>query len=247
MSKIKYMMTSLFIFFTATSIVGAATCGYEEQAKLNNEIGKIVVDYEVKTEVVETDDVPDAYLGTEEAQDFVLTNEYIQINILNLTENLYVEVTNDYNSDRLIFNYSDAKDGIVSFEWRNLDEVVNFTVVVRASSNTGCVGSTLWTINKTIPRYNDYSEYAICATIPDYYLCQRFVTSTRVPFGEFWDKVNKESAKVEEKRKEANKPWYQKIGDFIVNNKTIFIAGGVILVGSLGAVIIIRKRRSDGK
>ena len=30
---------------------------------------------------------------------------------------MYVEVTNDYNDDRTVYQYKDAKDGNISFDW----------------------------------------------------------------------------------------------------------------------------------
>ena len=43
--------------------------------------------------------ISDALIGTEYEDTYEATTEYIQVNILNLTENMYVEVTNDYNDD----------------------------------------------------------------------------------------------------------------------------------------------------
>ena len=247
MSKIKYMMTSLFIFFTATSIVGAATCGYEEQAKLNNEIGKVVVNYEIKEAVVPDAPIPDAIIGTEEADNYVATTEIIQVNILNITENIYVEVANDYNDDILIFNYNDTVDGVVSFDWIDVDTVVNLTVTIKASDKTGCANSELWIIKKTLPRYNDYSDYSVCTIVPDYYLCQRYVTFSKIDFFDFWDKVNREVEKTETLEEEKNKSWWDKTIDFLDKYKVIFITGGVILVGTTSIILVTKKVRRDSK
>lgn len=245
--KIFFVISLFAIVF---NVKGATTCGYEEKAKLNNEVANLKANYEIKTRVLDESeyDIPDALLGTEAEKTYVATTEYIQVNFLNLTENMYVEVSNDYNKDVKIINYSDTNNGTITFDWSEIYDLVTFTFQVYASDNTGCKGSKLKKITLALPRYNDYSTYGMCNNLPDFYLCQKYVTYEEVGFDVFVSTMFKEVDKKiekENKEKEENSKWYNQIKNFIVEHKTPFIIGGIVLVvgGSATAFIIIKRRR----
>lgn len=241
------IITFLSLFLLTN--VNAATCGYEEKAKLNNEITNVKANYEIKERVMNKDEytISDALIGTEYEDTYEATTEYIQVNILNLTENMYAEVTNDYNDDKAIYQYSDTKNGNISFDWHEIDELVTYTIKVYASSATGCEGTILKTLYQALPRYNDYSTYDICKNIPDSYLCQRYVTYENIGFDVFTGRIYKEVEKKIQKEEETkeNEKWYKKVQNFIVKHKVPFIIGGTILVVAVGSTtyIIIKKRR----
>lgn len=96
----KFRKVSLFMlsFVILMSVPKAATCSYEEQAKLNNEASNVKANYEIKERILNKDeyDIPDGI----ENEEFVAKTDYIQVNILNLTKNIYVEVTNNINDDK---------------------------------------------------------------------------------------------------------------------------------------------------
>lgn len=251
MGRIKRLTFLISIFLVGMIVPNAATCNYTERAVLNSEIANIKANYEIKERVLDSSEysLPDSSLGTEEEETYVATTEYIQVNILNLTENVYIEVSNDVDSDVIVYNYSDTTDGNITFNWEELGTIITYTIKVYASSNTSCEGTSLKTIYLTLPRFNDYSEYALCALVPDYYLCERYVTYEEIEFNEFYESVTAEIAKTEEEEPatEEEQEWYEEVGDFITNYKVIFIVGGVCLVVAVGiavAIIIRRRRRS---
>lgn len=230
--------------------VNAATCGYEEKAKLNNEITNVKANYEIKERVMNKDEytVPDAIAGTEYEDSYVATTEYIQVNILNLTENMYVEVTNDYDNERKVYQYSDTTNGNISFDWHQIGDLVTYTIKVYASSTTSCSGTILKTITQKLPRYNEYSDYNVCDGFSKYYLCQRFVTYEPVDFETFSNKISTEIEKKIKKDEEVNgDKWYNEVIKFISDNKVWFITGGIILVVGIGSTtfIIIKNRRRE--
>ena len=231
--------------------VNAATCGYEEKAKLNSEITNVKTNYEIKERVLDKSEysVPDSLVGTEYEDTYVATTEYIQVNILNLTENMYVEVTNDYNDERVVYQYSDTTKGNISFNWERIIKLVTYTIKVYASDETGCSGTLLKTITQKLPRFNEYSDYSVCNNLPDYYLCQRFVTYEPVDFGTFSKRMTTEVEKKLQKDEEEkeNEKWYNKVIKFVSDNKVWFITGGIILIIGAGTTtfIIIKKRRRD--
>lgn len=247
MTRLRYLLALSFAFIGIMS-VNAATCGYEEKAKLNSESANVKANYEIKQRILDKSEYtpPDSIIGTDEEETYVATVDYIQVNILNLTENMYVEVTNDYDKNKVTYNYSDAQDGNITFNWEDIDSLVTYTIKVYASSNTGCADTVLKTLYLPLPRYNEYSSYDRCTLIPDYYLCQRYVNFDPVDFGDFTQKTDEQIEKLDETgtSDEPNQKWYQKVGDFVAKHKVAFISGGIVLIVAAGttAVIVIRRR-----
>lgn len=245
MGRFRKMSLFMLSFMMLTANPKAATCGYEEQAKLNNEAANVKANYEIKERILEPGeyDIPD---GIEDG-DYVAKTDYIQVNILNLTENMYAEATNDVNRDVKKFNYSDTQNGNISFNWSELDTMATYTIKIYASDKTSCERSPLKTLYVSLPRYNDYSTYEICKQVPDYYLCQRYVTYDSVGYDTFFTRVQEQIDKKnkEEEENRQNNKWYKKVANFIVEHKVPFIIGGVtlVVVASGATIIIIKKRR----
>ena len=246
MGKIKKAIIFSMLFLFSTS-VKAETCGYEEKAKLNNEAANVKVNYEIKQRQLDKNNYnpPDAIVGTEDEANWNPIVDYFQVNILNLTENIYVEVKNDQNNETTKYYYNNSQDGKIAIDWLNLENVAKFTITVKSTDASGCTDRTLKTLNLTLPRYNEYYEYSLCQSIPDYYLCQKYVTFDEVKLGYFTKKVYEEIDKKNQKEIEKNLKWYEKAWNFIKDHKVAFITGGVIIVaaGATITVVIIRKRR----
>ena len=250
MGKFRKFILSILSFVLIIGNAKAAACDYEEKAQLNKEAANVKANYEIKERILDPSEytIPDAILGTEAEATYVAKTDYIQVNILNITKNMYVEVTNDKNSESKTYTYADVKDGNISFDWYNIGELVKYTIKVYASSETGCNGNTLKTLYVSLPRYNDYSTYNICSKVPEYYMCQEYVTYEDTGYSTFVKRVKEEVTKKEEKEKEEQErksKWYNKMFDFIKDHKTAFIVGGITLVVVAGGAtyIIIKKRR----
>lgn len=251
MSKYKYALFLILTFGLFTLSVSAATCSYEERAELNSEISNITANYEVITIELENSEPPDALLETEEEENYVSTTDALQVNILNLTENVYAVVTNNYNDEELTYHYSDTDNGNVAIVWRELGELVTFTIQIYSSDATSCADTLLRTLRVSLPRYNEYAAtFAICEQVPDYYLCQRYVYYDEIEFGEFMDRVTAEIERVNQEAEENKDDltWYEEIGHFISENRTPIIIGVVvvlIITGVIVVVVIRRRRRSE--
>ena len=244
----KSIVVALSSLFLLTN-VKAVTCGYEEKAKLNNEIANVKTNYEIKERILDKSEysIPDSLVGTEYEENYVAKTDYISVNVLNLTENMYVDVTNDYDNAQKIYQYSDTTNGNLSFDWYEVKEIVTYTIKVYTSNTTGCSGELLKTLTVKLPRFNEYSDYSICENFPDYYLCQRYVTYEKVEFDSFASRMATEIEKKyqEENEEKENSKWYKKVGEFISKHKLVFITGGVVLISAAGIAtfIIIKKRR----
>ncbi len=97
MGRLRDLALFMGVFFFLTNGALAATCNYEEKAKLNNEVANIKVNYEILQKELDRAGYtpPDALLGTDEYDTWVPVVDYFQINVLNLTENFYLEVKNN--------------------------------------------------------------------------------------------------------------------------------------------------------
>ena len=252
MSKFKYLILTLLIFVFGITPVGAI-CNYKEQARLNREVSNVKVSYEVVTKPYADQSLCYPPEDIENPEDYLCKGEFIQINILNINENMIVNVENDTYDNSFRYSYEDTDSGTLSFVLTNdnnlevsyNEDVVEYTIEILASSETGCEGSGLRTIYLTVPRYNIYSNVAPCDEMSDYYLCQKYVTYPEVTYEQFSETIANEIAEREGQKEEELK-WYQKIWEFVVEHKTAFIAGGIIIVvagGGTAAYIIIRRRR----
>ncbi len=246
MGRLRELALFMFLFLIFSGNVLAESCNYEQKAKLNNEVANVKVNYEIlqrDMNETEREGIDIRYFSDD--PNYIPKVDYFQINVLNLTENFYIEMKNEVTGETSTYTYANTENGKLAIPYNDFSQVTKFTFVVKSSDVSGCAGDSFRTIYLTLPRYNEYSEYTLCDGLSDYYLCKDYVTFDEVEFEYFVGKVNKEIEKKETKEIEKNLKWYEKAGNFIVKHKVAFITGGVIVVagGAITAVVIIRKRR----
>lgn len=251
MTKCKYLLLIVLLFSVFINPV-SALCNYEEQAALNKEVANVKASYEISKEEISKD----RCMPLEDAVDkenYKCYSEFMKINILNISENMKLEISDDIYKTKRVFTFDDTDNGTLSIylldengnrvEYNN--SIINYTIKILASNETGCEGSTLRTIYLTLPRYNLYSKVDLCSELADYSLCQQYVTYSEISYEQFSESIAKELAKREEKSEEESK-WYQKVWEYVVEHKTAFIIGGVLVVVATGGTItyiVIRRRR----
>lgn len=251
MIKMKYVICVLLSSLIGTSFVGAATCDTDEKASLNNLASNVVVNYEVKEVELHDVPVPDTYEGTEQESEYYSVAETVMVNVLNLNEKIKVEVYDDSNRLVKTINYSDTTNGNISFSKGNLEKLEKYTFVIKASNSTNCNGEEIKVLYLQIPRFNKYSYEYVCNIVPDYYLCQKFVTFDEVDYEFFRDNINKELEKVdlmlidEETKKNEGKSFWNKTKEFVKDNKYVFITIGALVVIGGATFIVIKKRRDE--
>ena len=118
-----FMLINVFLF-GSIEVKAASSCSYDDQAKMNSAAANVKINYEAKTAEMNPNDyqVPDAYLDTD-LENSTLSYYYFQINILNLTNDMYAIITNDNNSDSVRVNYSDTTNGTYYYNWTNLNYI----------------------------------------------------------------------------------------------------------------------------
>ena len=227
----KKMLTLLLMLGIGVMPVNAA-CNYTDKAAANKKAANVKLDYEVVEDTQEYDD------GT------ISVSEYFKMTILNVTEDLYVTVTNDVTNTTNTYRYSDVKDGVITFNWDNNEVITNFTMKVYGSDSSPCKDEELRTIRKQTPRYNDFANRAICEDMKDFYLCEKYTTVENIDESMFINKVTDyaegkidDNGENKDDKKDKNILYY-------LNEYKWYIMGGllVIALGS-GIAIVIRNKK----
>lgn len=247
MGKIKVVVLSLVAFMILIEPVSAA-CDLNETNKLKSIAANVKASYEVVKipEDPSNYDAPDEMSDEENVQ---IMKSVMNINIVNITKDLYVTVHDSLTDKTKTYNYSNTKNGKLTIVQDDLTAVNKYTITVFSSSETNCANTKLFTVNLTTPYYNYFSKMAICEGIEDFYLCHEYLSVTGVPFEKFLDlaeqykkgKIDNSGEEVE-KEKEEDKGFL----DFVKENKGIVIISivGVIAVGGLVTFVVIKKQRS---
>lgn len=242
MKNIKYIIIFLGVLFINIVSVNASACSYAEQAQLNKGAANIKIKYEEAQAELD----PEYYICSEEPcyEEY----DYFIISILNLTEEYYLEVTNNVTKDREIISYSDVRNGIAQFDWEYLSEVTTFTIDVYSSSETNCPREKYRKIYLTTPRINKYYSSAACVDKDDYYLCQKYVTFNDISFYDFYETIEEYEKENENPKKSVDsQTFFDVILNFVLEHKTYFIIGTIsaLSIGVCIVYVVVKKRRKD--
>lgn len=244
----KSLLGAILVFaliITPIDTKAASTCSYKEQAELNEIANQVKANYEIV-------DIFDGMTlnfenGTGIAQEVESYIKGFKISILNITDDIYVTVKNDYDSEVQTFYKKDTSDGIASFESKITDVLVNYQIEVHSNKYT-CIGEVYSKIQLKTPIFNPYSDLEICKNNSSFYYCQQFIPSENISSNEFYDRLNKFNSESEETKKdeEEKQSLIDKIIGFYEKHKLIIyiITIVVIISGVATTVILIKKRRS---
>ena len=235
------ILASVFLLIPNT-VRAESACSYSEQAKFND----------IASNVKATYDVVDIYLGKgidvdeEGAPEVDINVKGLKVNILNVTEDIYINLINNSTKEEKKYTYSDTNNGLITFELRDVSSVVNYTIEIYAATST-CAGELIRKTEFLTPQYNEYSELDVCGEYPDFYYCQEFLLGDNISREAFMERIEeykknnepKEQTKVDKNIWDSIKEFYQK------HQMPINIIGSVIIIGGvIGVVILVKKRRS---
>lgn len=216
-------------------------CSSEDMARFNELASDIKVTYESNEELVDD----------HEDEEFWYTQYVLDLIIYNLSDDMYaiIKATDSHNS---IYLNKDNKnnEGNVVLRINDTSSVQNLTMIVYADG-LGCKNK-LRTITVTLPRYNYYSNFAICDDIPEYYLCQKYITFT-VNGETFSDEVTKykekmalQSEEIDIDFGEDNNNAINQTISFFSKYKYIFVAL-IIWIGVILTFVILKKKKGSMK
>lgn len=235
MKNKKIFLVTLFCLFTFITRVNAEYCDYERKAKINNEAANVNVTHET---------YEDFYMveGLEPGKMEQASQWYGIVHIYNVTPNLKVTVT-DRNGKKYNFDYKNVVEDTITLNAGLAYEVNRYTVDVYYSDSE-CGKEPVRSLNITIPRYNNYSEYAECATYPDYYYCKQFITLDDITEKQFHQGIKEyaEQLKTQEKEEKKKQSIIYKTTSFLKKNWLIISLVVIVIIGGV-AFIIIKKRK----
>lgn len=232
------MSVSLFMF---TGRVFAAEennmCTAMQLGELREIAANIKVTYVPKTVIEKTPE--DIETGATS-----YTAKYLDIKVYNMHSKLYLEVSNNEGYEVLATINDLSKDGTITFRQDTLDRKVNYVFTVK-SAEYGCNNQVLRTVKLTLPIYNAYSQLDICSDIPDYYLCQEFITSP-VDGATFYMKVDAYKEKLAEQGDGKGEDNTGTINKTFANaSKYKYLVVGIIVALGVIITIVIVKRKEN--
>ena len=235
---VKILLCCLFIF--GIKGVNAEECNSQKKVELQNEAAKVTLKTSTKQIVDENFDCEEDL--KDENGSCNSTRDIYEVNILNLTKNLYLEISNNVTDEIKIITYDDVVDDIATFDWDHMDEVTKFTVKVYGSSDSGCYKEYLAQNFVTALRKNEYADYGICDDQSDYYLCDEYVDFDEMNYDEFSTLLQKHiDGEDEENQSNETKDFRDKFSDFI-KEYGIWIVLLLMTIGGVSYTVINRKK-----
>ena len=241
---VKRIYKTLFVlvlgFLFMASVGAASTCSYARQNELSG------IAYNVKINVI-AEDVTEEVEGQNEmmADDYdgfvEVTYKAFFIQLLNLTDDIYVEVTNKANNEKHTYQADDFDDGTLKFVTSNSLEAINYEINI-FSNDSECRGELLRKHELVTPKINRYYGTMMCEGADEYYWCREVIDGNRnlsepeiIKNIEAYKAgtIDKEGNVIEE---EVKKP---------VKKSIYLIIGGSVVVAGVGVVILVKymKRR----
>ncbi len=248
-TKLKKLFLLAIILMIPNLVDAESLCSYNEQVELNNIVSNVKATYEAVE--IYAGQMYDADNPNEDGT-MPLKDTHIKgfnISILNITEDIYVRVSNNYNDEVKTYAYKDTENGTITFQTTNNEQLITYTIEVIADKYA-CAGEKFRDIYLTTPIYNVYSKWKDCKENPEFYYCQEFLPSENISMDEFDVKMEayQEQKQQEEQKQEEQqqKSFLTKVKELYENNKLIFnsIIVVIIIAGVATTVILIKKKRS---
>lgn len=248
MRKVKKIVFVFIAFILGISFVNAE-CDFTETSKLNSLAVNVKASYE-QFEVEDRSYTPLDGATQEEIENYVVNVLNFKIHIANITKELYVNVTDSVTKNTKTYNYSDTKNGEITFIQDDLTQVYNYTITIYSSGETNCPDTKLYTIYLQTPYFNRLSEYELCDGIEEFYLCHEFLNIKSVSLDEFESlarsyrakKIDRNGKKTEQEKKEDNS-----IINFIKNHKILVVILSIVIIIVIVLLIILIAKKNRGK
>lgn len=242
MLKKAISVIALAILVLQVQTVNAQECSYDKQVELNDLAATVKATYEeVEIDTGRTQHPVDEEGMIDTEKEIPLLEKGFKVKILNITEELYVRITDGEGLNRT-YKYSDTNNGTIELEARNADTVRNYRIEILAAKDN-CAGTSLRNAYVVTPKYNLYSEYQFCKEHSNLDYCSEYTTSDTLSLDSFLKKIENYKDDAKNKKNENDK---KGIINFIKENKILFIiiTSIVVIAGVATAAIIVIKRRS---
>lgn len=165
-------------------------------------------------------------------------NSFIGISIENLSENLYAEITNDYNDAKVVVKLEDLVDGEYKYPSPNIRRNVKYTVSIYSNDESCTSKDVIKSFNAETNIFNEYYYTTMCQDNPDLEICQPILDNSDITPTEFENRFKDAIAY-------RDRTFFQKVIDFI---KDYYLYALIpFLIISLVFIIRIVLLRRSGK
>lgn len=241
----KILLILSFILTFSLTNVSASTCDSATMKKLKDKANNIKVSYEVETKTVENENyVIDGGNKTMEVPNII-------IDLYNITDDVFVIISNDIDNTKKTIVYSDTDSGKYKLDtWDNFNALGTYTFDVYAK-NEPCKPSKLKTITFAKPIENPLYLNSLCKENLDVPFCTQFITKpigiSRSDLKEKIEEYRKTSTnKVTSKKDDnTNNDDKNKVTEFVKDNKYYFIGAASLIIVIIVTVALIKKRRNQ--
>lgn len=227
----KKIMISIALFFILALNVKAESCSSKEQYLLNFKASNVIysIDYEINDSVV-----------------------YI-INVYNIVDGLRITLTNRMNNFSQTYNTASVvNDRIKVYRFNNGNQE---TLYLKVFDDGRCGNNLITSQTINLPKFNNYSQYEVCKSYPEYIYCDPLYSNDLTENG-FYNKINSYKAsliKIEdtpteniekEETTKVEKEKFVKTKKFLKENWLyILITFGVVATFVILRIIILKKKR----
>lgn len=220
-----------------SNVDAASNCSYEKQVGYKQSAANVKATYE------EAEAEYDNMYTTDENGNYLekAKYNYFEIKFLNITNDLYIKISNSVNSDIKIITYADTDEGTYKLKWDNLDNVTTFNYSIYSSSNTECPNELLKKGLLTTPRYNYYYNTPVCEGLEENSLCQKYITLNE-DLDKVYEKISKNKKEKTNRKKEENQTKKNKKKSYSALIASI-VFSLIVCVG--GTMLIITRKRND--
>lgn len=228
MKSIVKLLLGVMLFSSIN--VYAATCSGTDLEKVNKAANGIKTNYAINEGKVK------------ENSDEYEVAPSIEFSIYNLTNDVFLKITNDFNKDETIVTYSKTDNGKYTFSTNEIFKSATYYIEVFSNLDS-CKADSIKKITLKKPYYNPNSAYAICIDNPDVPMCQTYITEDTGVSEQYIDAKVKEylnnNGATTTKKSDATDD-----SNFFTNNWKMLATGGGVVVLLIGGYIIISKKRS---
>lgn len=247
-TNVKKLFLLAIIFWTPNFVKAESACSYTEQAEINDIVANVKATYEAvdiyEGKVLDIDN-PDENGNIPTVDNY---SKGFKISILNITDSIYVKVSNNVNKEEHTYYYKDTLEGTANFQVKGVDNLVTYTIEVY-SNKYSCVGEVFRKFTIVTPIYNSYSKMTACQENPGFYYCQEYISSENISINEFLAKVKeyKTEKEKQEQQEQENKTFWKKIKEFYHKNAIVINISGiaiVLIIGGITSTILIKRKRS---
>ena len=162
-------------------------CKKKEVEDLYKKANEITISYEEEKVVIgesqnqETLEIVDAY-------GYVFNVEF-----KNVPEDIYLVIKSDninFEDDKVTLKGEDAKDGVLKYQTKYTELIVEYTVSVYAAKYD-CQDELFRKFTFKTPIYNRYHDMYICDAYPEFELCKEFITEDKPSMQVFYNRLYK--------------------------------------------------------